>query len=117
MKKQSQSRGAALQEQVLDRYELSPAESLTLEQAATVVDELERLQGELAESPVTVPGSRGQPRANPLLNEVRAHRRVLDALLRSLALPVEGEVVGRVRSPRHSAAARERWRRREREAG
>ncbi|CAN5120231.1 hypothetical protein BH20ACT8_BH20ACT8_09710 [soil metagenome] len=111
------SRGDVLREEVLARYELSPAEARILEEAAVTVDELGRLEHELADAPLVVPGSRGQMRANPLLAEVRAHRRVLDALLRSLSLPVEGETVGRPRSPRHAAAARERWRRHGREAG
>ncbi len=112
-----QSRGAVLREEVLDQYVLSPAELLILEQAAVTADELERLSAELAAAPLVVAGSRGQDRPHPLLGEVRAHRRVLDALCRSLCLPVEGETVGRPRSPRHVASANERWRRHEREAG
>ncbi len=112
-----QSRGELLREQVLDRFELSPSELAILEEAVSTVDELGRLESELADAPLVVAGSRGQMRPHPLLNEVRAHRRVLDALCRSLCLPVEGETVGRPRSPRHAAAARERWRRHGREAG
>ncbi len=111
------SRGAELRQQVLDRYELSPPELLLLEKAAVTANELARLEGELADAPLVVRGSRGQDRPSPLLNEVRGHRRTLEMLLRSLALPVEGETVGRPRSPRHAAAARERWRRHGREAG
>ncbi len=111
------SRGDVLREEVLARYELSPAEARILEEAAVTVDELGRLEHELADAPLVVPGSKNQMRPNPLLAEVRGHRRLLEALCRSLALPVEGETVGRVRSPQNAAAARARWRRREREAG
>ena len=51
-----------------------------------------------------VRGSKGQPRLKRVARRMRRHRRHSDQLVVALALPVEGEVVGR----RRSAAAKQR---------
>jgi len=51
------------------------------------IDELDRLEREMAEQPATVRGSRGQPVAHPLLAEIRAHRLVATKIQRPLDLP------------------------------
>jgi hypothetical protein len=105
--------GRAFWRSVTAVYELSPAELATLAQAARVVDVLARLDAELADADeMTVTGSTGQPRAHPLLAATADQRRVLDSLLRSLALPMPGEAEGHRRSPAAVAAAQARWRER-----
>jgi hypothetical protein len=91
-------------------YELSPAEMELLRQACRTVDLLDRLDVELLDEPLTVTGSTGQPRANPLLASSAEQRRTLEGLMRDLALPMPDEVVGRRRSPAATAAAQARWR-------
>jgi hypothetical protein len=102
--------GRALWRSVTAVYELSPAELATLAQAARVVDVLARADAELAGADLTVTGSTGQPRAHPLLSATADQRRVLDALLRSLSLPMPGESEGHRRAPAAVAAAQARWR-------
>jgi hypothetical protein len=89
---------------------LSPVELVVLRQACAVTDLLARADADLAAADLTVTGSTGQPKAHPLIAATSELRRVLDVLLRSLALPMPDETTGRRRSPAATAAAQARWR-------
>lgn len=102
--------GAGLWRRVVDDYELAADELVLLAQACRTVDELEAMHQAIAAGPVTVKGSTGQPRVSGLFAEARAHRLALGKLLDQLALPAEGEDVGRTPAQaRASKAANVRW--------
>jgi hypothetical protein len=98
-----------LWDSVTASYVLSPAELALLTRAARAADRLARIDNELADSALIVAGTNGQPRPNPLIDAANATERVLDILLRSLALPLPDETAGKVRSPSAQMAARQRW--------
>jgi hypothetical protein len=102
--------GKVLWRAISGAYELSPAEAELLRQACRVTDNLARIDAALMDSDVVVEGYSGQPRAHPLLQASADQRRVLDALFRSMALPMPDEAEGRRRSPAAIAAAQARWR-------
>ncbi|WP_406255448.1 hypothetical protein [Streptomyces chartreusis] len=102
--------GRALWLAVVGEYELAPAELALLAQACRTVDEVEAISEAIAAGPVVVPGSTGQPKVSGLFAEARAHRVVLARLLEQLALPDEGEDVGKTPNQlRASKAAQTRW--------
>jgi hypothetical protein len=102
--------GRALWRAITGAYELSPAETELLRQACRVTDHLARIDAALMDSDVVVEGYSGQPRSHPLLQASADQRRVLDALFRSMALPMPAEEEGRRRAPAAVAAAQARWR-------
>ena len=74
--------GSALWERVAADFEPSAFEAAILSEACRTVDELQSIRDELrAAVSVVVAGSTGQPRAHPLLDEVRRHRETLARLL------------------------------------
>src|SRR5687767_6579419 len=103
--------GKALWAAVVGKYVLTAGELEVLRQAVRTADEVDRLEHAVRDLPdfVTI-GSTGQPRAHPLLSEVRAHRQLLERLCGSLNLPDDDQAVGLRGSSRHAQkAARGRW--------
>jgi hypothetical protein len=91
-------------------YELSPAEEATLARCCRTLDVLARLDAELlGADDLMVEGSMGQLKAHPALAAAADQQRLLDQMMRSLALPFPGEDAGRRRSPQQVAAAQARW--------
>lgn len=89
-----QAPGRRLWRQVVTPYVLTPAELLILEQACRTADELMIIEKAVRDlDDLVVVGSMMQPKAHPLLEEVRRHRVMLDKLTRSLNLPDAGVVV------------------------
>ena len=82
-------RGRDLWEAVVAEFELDPRERGLLGAAARTADELALIEEALAGAGLMTTGSTGQPVATRLLNEVRAHRRLLAQLLADLHLPAE----------------------------
>jgi hypothetical protein len=93
------------------KYVLTPAELEMLSQACRTADELDRLEKAVRQLPeLTVRGSTGQPKAHPLLEEVRRHRVLLERLTGALCLPDESEEVGLRPGQKHARRAiQTRW--------
>jgi hypothetical protein len=96
---------------VADRYVLTAAELEMLSQACRTADELDRLERAVRQlTELTVHGSTGQPKAHPLLEEVRRHRVLLERLTSALCLPNEDEEIGRTPGQKHGQKAiNARW--------
>jgi hypothetical protein len=91
--------GRAFWRKVTGAYVLSQGEVTLLARCCRTLDTLARIDRELAGGELVVPGSTGQPRANPLLDAKIAQERVLELLVRGLALPLPGEREGQRRTP------------------
>ena len=96
---------------VADRYVLTAAEVEMLGQACRTADELDRLERAVRQlSELTVRGSTGQPKAHPLLEEVRRHRVLLERLTGALCLPDADQEVGLRPGQKHGRRAiQARW--------
>ena len=101
--------GRALWRGILTDYGLAPHERAILVQCCRCVDRLDAIEAELDGADLIVEGSVGQLKPHPLLGELRAQARLLEALSRALSIPLPGEDVGRRRSPTARDAARARW--------
>jgi hypothetical protein len=102
--------GRALWRDIMAEFGLAPHEAAILVQCCRVVDRLDAIEAELSAAPsLVVAGSTGQMRPHPLLGEQRMQMRVLESLSRALSIPLEGEQVGRRRSPSAREAAVQRW--------
>src|SRR5688572_8560083 len=107
------TRGGALWRSVVSEYLLREDELQALAAACRLADEIGRMEVELRDQPVVVPGSKGQNRPNPLLMELRNHRLAFNRILVSLQLPDDpAESRGTERSHRGRALAAMRWGRR-----
>jgi hypothetical protein len=99
--------GKAVWRSVIDAgYALDPAELVLLHRLCRAVDVLDRLDIELEDMGICTGGSTGQPRANPLLSEMREQVKLIDQLQRSLALPLPGESHGTRRTGEAKRLAR-----------
>ena len=75
-------------------YVLTPAELQMLAEACRTADEVDRLEKAVRALPeLVVSGSTGQPKAHPLLEEVRRYRLLLERLTTALNLPDQDEEV------------------------
>lgn len=102
--------GRSLWRSVAKVYDLRPDELPLLAEMCRTVDDLAALRVALDEGGPMVTGSKGQPRPNPLLAEVRGARLVLARLAAQLGLPDEdGETSRTPAQRRASKAARARW--------
>jgi hypothetical protein len=104
--------GKRLWSAVAGLYVLTPAELANLAEACRTCDELDRLEHAVrALSELVVSGSTGQPKAHPLLEEVRRHRLLLERLTGALNLPDEDQESGLRPGQKHAQrAAQGRWR-------
>lgn len=81
--------GRALWSAIEKPYDLRPDELRVLGAACREQDLIDTMQAVLDESDLMIKGSMGQQVVHPLVSEIRQHRTVLAALLRSLKLPDE----------------------------
>jgi hypothetical protein len=81
-----------------------PDSDALLREACDTLDEIERMRAALDRDGLTVDGSKGQPRAHPLISELRAHR---DAFARITERLFPGEQESATQLTRR--AARARW--------
>lgn len=95
----------------MSRYEFRPDEMQLLAEFARTVDDLAIMRAALAASGTLVEGSKGQPRPNPLLAEMRGCRQLLIRLAYQLGIPDdESQPLATPQSRRNARAANARWR-------
>ncbi len=106
--------GAALWRRITAAYELDPGERALLEAACRQADDIRRLEKLIERDGLTITGSRGQPRLNAAVTEVRQGRIALQKLLAALALPSSSDDVVSLATARSNQARRAavaRWKR------
>jgi hypothetical protein len=99
--------GKALWTETLATFDLDATEQRLLAEACRACDELDVLRRALASSEPLVEGSQGQPRPNPLYDEMRRHRDSLAKLIGALGIPSPEQQV--TVSDKARAAASARW--------
>ncbi|MFJ1995721.1 hypothetical protein [Streptomyces asiaticus] len=104
-------RGLRLWSDTVRDLELDPDETVLLEEACRLTDEVDVLTAALDAGGLMVKGSRGQQVANPLIRELRQHRLALARVLRQLGATNPGEDTGERSTPsqRGRKAALARW--------
>jgi hypothetical protein len=101
--------GAEVWEAMTDQFQFHQGELQILRQACAAIHEVDLLEASIAEVGAMIPGSRGQMRLHPAFAQLATHRATIDRLMQSLALPTDGEQVGKRRSPQAKQAANVRW--------
>ena len=81
--------GRALWRRVVEDFELTAVETVSLELACRALDELTAIRRELSKTPLTHVGYRGHPSATPLLEEIRRHTLVVSKLLAGVGIDDE----------------------------
>lgn len=105
-------RGRELWDSIIPTYELKPDEVQILIDACREADLIERLHEALANGELISQGYNGQDVPAPTLSEIRQHRALLNALLKSLKLPESAVTAAQKRaavSESARKAARTRW--------
>ncbi len=98
-------RGRAMWEQTTEGLDWRPDEVALLHEFCRTLDEVDALRETIREGGMSVVGSKGQPRPNPLLASLHASRALLIRLAQQLALPDEGEEVGQTHTSRQAQRA------------
>lgn len=93
-RRRPQSAGDRLKADVLARFDLEPAELLSLDHVARLATILEGLDAIIERDGLTITGPDGCPRVHPAVIEARQSRIALARLLAALRLP-ELEAQGR----------------------
>lgn len=101
--------GVAAWRSIAGQFEFHTGELEILRHLCKTIDEISELEKVLTETGPLIVGSRGQRVLNPIYQQLTTHRTLLDRLMLSLALPADGEQVGRRRSPQAKQAAQSRW--------
>lgn len=102
--------GASCWRDAVREFTFNSVELKLLRQLAKTLDEIAAMEDDLSEMGTVTMGSKNQPVVNPLLSALVTHRKLADQLVTALALPVDGEAVGRKRSASAKRAAEARWR-------
>jgi hypothetical protein len=102
--------GVALWRKITREFGFNSVELELLHRLCVTIDEIAAMRADLSEMGMVVAGSERQPRANPLIDKLVAHRKLADQLSTALALPIEGEAAGQRRSVKSKMAADARWR-------
>lgn len=94
--------GQAFREAFLAEYHSDRAvDAQTLEMACQLLDEVEQMSSQVARDGYMITGSQDQPVVNPLIRELRAHRKAFVDIAKTLA-PDAPRLAGQ-------ALARKRW--------
>jgi phage terminase small subunit len=103
-------RGAAVWRETVEGLEFRADEVALLHEFCRTLDEVDALREAIREGGLTVAGSKGQPRPNPLLASLHASRALLIRLAQQLALPDLDEEQGQSQTfKRAQHAAQTRW--------
>lgn len=108
-------RGRQVWSETVAVFDLRSDELATLTELARSLDIIDVLESAIRDAPLLITGSAGQPRANPLLQELRGHRQVVVQLSRSLGLSDVADVddsgspLPTPKQARAQHAARARW--------